>query len=99
MHLSRSHNAKRENPFKRTLRILGDDLKNVFTPDRSSTKHNVFPNQVDIVVIGGGAMGSSIAYWLKEKSSKEGITIAVIEKDLTVSGFKLSRLFFNEAVI
>lgn len=43
------------------------------------------PNHVDIVIIGGGAMGSSIAYWLKEMSGEHGLRILVVEKDPTVS--------------
>lgn len=37
---------------------------------------------VDVVVIGGGAMGSASAYWLKERN--KNINVAVIEKDPTV---------------
>ncbi|KAJ3653843.1 hypothetical protein Zmor_013075 [Zophobas morio] len=41
----------------------------------------------NVVVIGGGAMGSSVAYWLKEKSSKssQNVNVTVIEKDPTYS--------------
>lgn len=42
----------------------------------------IFPNHVDVVIIGGGAIGSSIAYFLKERA-RHGLRIAVIEKDLT----------------
>ncbi|RZB38625.1 FAD-dependent oxidoreductase domain-containing protein 1, partial [Asbolus verrucosus] len=45
----------------------------------------LFPRHADIVIIGGGAIGSSIAYWLKEKTSREGIRVIVIEKDMTYS--------------
>lgn len=44
----------------------------------------LFPSHVDICIIGGGAIGSSIAYFLKEKA-KHGLKICVIEKDKTVS--------------
>lgn len=45
---------------------------------------NIFPSHVDICIIGGGAIGSSIAYFLKEKA-RQGLNIAVLEKDKTVS--------------
>ncbi|XP_015120491.1 FAD-dependent oxidoreductase domain-containing protein 1 isoform X2 [Diachasma alloeum] len=41
-----------------------------------------YPSHVDVVVIGGGAIGSSIAYWLK-KMSNGGLSVVVIEKDPT----------------
>lgn len=77
--------GKFENPLLRTLRILRDDLKaaKASITEPSRTLENMFPKQVDIAVIGGGAMGSSIAYWLKEKTG-QGLSVAVIEKDQTV---------------
>lgn len=44
---------------------------------------DIFPSHVDICIIGGGAIGSSIAYFLKEKA-RHGLNIAVVEKDKTV---------------
>ncbi|XP_014233268.1 FAD-dependent oxidoreductase domain-containing protein 1 [Trichogramma pretiosum] len=42
----------------------------------------IFPNYCDIVIIGGGAMGSSIAYWIK-KLALRSLNVVVIEKDPT----------------
>uniref|UniRef100_T1GPK0 FAD-dependent oxidoreductase domain-containing protein 1 n=1 Tax=Megaselia scalaris TaxID=36166 RepID=T1GPK0_MEGSC len=42
----------------------------------------VFPRNVDVLVIGGGGVGSSIAFWLK-KMARDGLNVAVVEKDPT----------------
>ncbi|XP_059617083.1 FAD-dependent oxidoreductase domain-containing protein 1-like [Phlebotomus argentipes] len=44
----------------------------------------IFPEHCDILIIGGGGMGSSIAYWLK-KEALEGLNVVVVEKDATYS--------------
>ncbi|XP_030376995.1 FAD-dependent oxidoreductase domain-containing protein 1 [Scaptodrosophila lebanonensis] len=43
-----------------------------------------FQTHCDILVIGGGGIGSSIAYWLKEKA-RDGLNVVVVEKDDTYS--------------
>lgn len=42
----------------------------------------IFPSHCDVVIIGGGAIGSSIAYYLKERA-REGLRIVVLEPDCT----------------
>ncbi|XP_011506222.1 PREDICTED: FAD-dependent oxidoreductase domain-containing protein 1-like [Ceratosolen solmsi marchali] len=42
----------------------------------------IFPNYCDILIIGGGAIGSSIAYWCK-RLGKASLRVAVVEKDPT----------------
>ncbi|XP_021929318.1 FAD-dependent oxidoreductase domain-containing protein 1-like isoform X2 [Zootermopsis nevadensis] len=89
---------KPENPFKRTFRILGNDMKTAKNKvqsfitkvqgvrevtnkvPKSPYRDGVFPEHCDIAIIGGGAMGSSIAYWLKQRAPN-AITVTVIEKD------------------
>lgn len=44
-------------------------------------KDEIFPSHVDVLIIGGGAIGSSIAYFLKDRA-REGLRIAVVEKDM-----------------
>lgn len=44
------------------------------------------PERADIVIIGGGVIGWSIAYWLKNKNrAQDGVRVVVVEKDPTVS--------------
>lgn len=53
---------------------------------------NLPPERADIVIVGGGVVGWSIAYWLKQKEiMREGLRIVVVERDSTVSpGFGFS---------
>uniref|UniRef100_A0A6B2ECZ6 FAD-dependent oxidoreductase domain-containing protein 1 n=1 Tax=Phlebotomus kandelakii TaxID=1109342 RepID=A0A6B2ECZ6_9DIPT len=44
----------------------------------------IFPEHCDVLIIGGGGMGSSIAYWLK-KEAREGLNVVVVEKDPSYS--------------
>lgn len=83
---NRQHSSKPEHPFTRTVRILSEDLKNLTNIKKYNEKiRNLFPSHADVVIIGGGAMGSSIAYWLKEKTGKDSLEVVVLEKDPTVS--------------
>ena len=42
----------------------------------------MFQSHCDVLVIGGGGIGASIAYWLK-KRAQEGLNVVVVEKDPT----------------
>nr|XP_046267117.1 FAD-dependent oxidoreductase domain-containing protein 1 [Scatophagus argus] len=47
---------------------------------------NLPPERADIVIVGGGVVGWSIAYWLKQKQRKGAeLRVVVVEKDLTYS--------------
>jgi FAD-dependent oxidoreductase domain-containing protein 1 len=52
------------------------------------------PEQADVVIIGGGILGLSVAFWLKKLESRRGaIRVLVVEQDHTVrSGSKGSHL-------
>ncbi|XP_070773316.1 FAD-dependent oxidoreductase domain-containing protein 1 [Enoplosus armatus] len=44
------------------------------------------PERADIVIVGGGVVGWSIAFWLKQKDTgREGVKVIVVEKDPTYS--------------
>lgn len=43
-----------------------------------------FQTHCDVLVIGGGGIGSSTAYWLKQRA-RNGLNVVVVEKDETVS--------------
>lgn len=42
----------------------------------------LFQSHCDVLVIGGGGVGSSIAYWLKQRA-RDGLSVVVVEKDPT----------------
>ncbi|XP_063234763.1 FAD-dependent oxidoreductase domain-containing protein 1-like [Bacillus rossius redtenbacheri] len=66
-----------EHPVKRTLRILGNDVKTSLGFKKETP---LFPHHCDVVIIGGGVIGSSIAYWLKQRT-RDGLEVVVVERD------------------
>lgn len=83
-------------------------MKRILSPNRQFSEalvkeRDIIPSQCDIVIIGGGAIGSSIAYWLKQKIHREEFSVVVIEKDPTVRlicmRFLILMLFFNQLII
>lgn len=43
------------------------------------------PEHSDVVIVGGGVMGLSVAYWLKKLERQRGaIKILIVERDPTV---------------
>lgn len=75
-------------PLRRTWRILKNDFKRVMErindPFGDYHPHSIFPEHCDILIIGGGIMGSSIAYWLKERAL-DGLRVVVVERDITIN--------------
>lgn len=72
---------RRQHPFYKTLDVLSIPLPFFLRNKEQSRNRNV--EHADVVIIGAGSIGASAAYWLKMKAGK-GLSIAVIDKDLTV---------------
>ncbi|XP_044750384.1 FAD-dependent oxidoreductase domain-containing protein 1 isoform X2 [Coccinella septempunctata] len=81
------YKKKRINPILRTWNVLKGDFQNMAPnfQDNELRVLNSFPSHTDILVIGGGIMGTSVAYWLREKSGVRGVNVTVVEKDPTFS--------------
>lgn len=45
----------------------------------------------NVVVIGGGAVGASTAYWLKKRANRD-LSVIVLERDPTVSSFCITSI-------
>lgn len=78
--------SKFHNPFTRTLDLISEEVKSGF-----AKKPFAYPEHADVVVIGGGFLGLSVAYWLKTRAG-EGLSVVVLEKDIAVSftlGFEI----------
>lgn len=67
-------------------RRTGTAKENVydFEPSTSGAAEAVWPAHCDVLVVGGGAVGSSIAYHLKQHA-RDGLSVVVVEEDPTVS--------------
>lgn len=78
------HYARSHNPFTKTLNVLANDMPSFLS---SKDKSTVYPEHADVVIIGGGFIGSAVAYWLKKRTA-EGLSVVVLEKDFTVSSVK-----------
>ncbi|KPI93884.1 hypothetical protein RR46_13049 [Papilio xuthus] len=52
-----------------------------------SKKNAIYPEHADVVIIGGGFIGSSVGYWLKTKAGS-GLSVIILEKDLSYAKFQ-----------
>jgi len=74
-------------PYAGAYRNPLDLVKNGFrrhgNDGNTSTSADNIPRETDIVIIGGGALGMSAAYWLKQRHP-EGYNVTLVERDPTV---------------
>lgn len=77
---------KSSNPTKESSEELSDDDQKLqrFQGGSSIGNEDIFQTHCDVVVIGGGGVGSSVAFWLKERA-RDGLNVVVVERDPTVS--------------
>ncbi|XP_022820540.1 FAD-dependent oxidoreductase domain-containing protein 1-like [Spodoptera litura] len=68
-----------KNPVEKTLNIIAKDIPSYFGSKDNSI---LYPEHTDIVIIGGGFIGSAIAYWLKKRAA-DGLSVVVLEKDFS----------------
>ena len=47
-------------------------------------KHDIWPTECEFLIIGGGIVGSSIAFWLKQRYRDEDYRVVVVENEDTV---------------
>ncbi|KAI9556876.1 hypothetical protein GHT06_016668 [Daphnia sinensis] len=64
-------------PIKKSFDWLGITGRN----DPKTHTNLYFPRHCDIIIIGGGIMGCSIAYWLKQRGHDNGLRVVVVEQD------------------
>lgn len=77
----RLYSKRNTNPATRTWDLISREVPGYFG---HNSKPSSYPEHVDIVIIGGGFIGSAAAYSLKLRAA-QGLSIVVIEKDMSVS--------------
>lgn len=68
-----------DHPIMRSLNILGVTGRK----DEKLQKNMKFPRHCDILIVGGGIVGCSVAYWLKQRGHDNGLQVVLVEKDLS----------------
>jgi NADPH-dependent 2,4-dienoyl-CoA reductase/sulfur reductase-like enzyme len=73
----------KQNPISRTWNILSHDVRSIIDTELPPLLE--FSTHVDVVIIGGGIMGSAIAHQIKQRTGKAALAVSVVEKDPSVS--------------
>lgn len=68
-----------DHPITRSLNILGITGRK----DEKLQKNMKFPRHCDILIVGGGIIGCSVAYWIKQRGHDNGLEVVLVEKDLS----------------
>ena len=73
------------------MKLIKQEI-NAFTKGSICSLENVVPRRTDILVIGGGIVGSAVAFFLKNKM-QHGLDVTVVERDhcVSVGQFGLTR--------
>lgn len=79
--LSTRYCSNHVNPATKTWKLL---TKQVPAALGVGENEFIYPEHADIVVIGGGFIGASVAYWLKTRAI-HGLEVVVLDKDTMVS--------------
>ncbi len=53
-------------------------------PWRDIFQHELIPAETSFLIIGGGIMGSMVAFWIKQRVRDEDLKVVVIERDESV---------------
>uniref|UniRef100_A0A2C9JMM1 FAD-dependent oxidoreductase domain-containing protein 1 n=1 Tax=Biomphalaria glabrata TaxID=6526 RepID=A0A2C9JMM1_BIOGL len=67
----------RAGEYRSPWKIFKEEFEGVSTLKPLGTE---VPRETDVLIIGGGVVGSAVAYWLKQRSAK-GHTVTVVERD------------------
>ena len=70
--------------YQNAFKVALSDMKES-TPEKIRDREDarLVPRETDFRIVGGGAVGLAVAYWLKSRNPK-GYTVTVVERDPTV---------------
>ena len=78
--LAKPLNLPHDDPLVRSLNALG--IKGPGAKDPTYDQRVGFPRHCDILIVGGGVIGCSVAYWIQQRV-QQALKIVVIERDPT----------------